>query len=343
MPTFHAKTIIPQRPGVYASFPTLITHGTDVYMFYRQGRTDPSQVHGLDGKVRCLRVPTANLLSSLASPVDDEPFYGIDTELPFTSPNELDAIASRLGSNLYALATRTYLAGRLCQAYISFAGAPQFTHRAPLSLPDMHTPIFYGQGFASPQGYVFPAYGQFTTDRVTRPLMLVTEDCASFRILSALPTDLDDGVILNECSVVHDGEAYLCFIRQDSEPFGIWLSRSDDLLTWSVPRKIINKAHAPVALSVNNTIYLAYRDLSMPEETRIRLCTPFAADLDVVLDTYRGNPYDGGYVSLCTAHDHLLAAYYLGNPQGEPCIKLAVIPLCYGSIATETISGEQRT
>ncbi len=331
MPTIHAKTIIPQRPGVYASFPTLITHGTDVYMFYRQGRTDPSQVHGLNGKVRCLRIPTANLLASLTASVDEALLPKTDTELPFAGPNELDAIASRLDDNLFALGTRTYLAGRLCQAYISFAGAPQFTHRAPLSLPDLHTPIFYGQGFASPQGYVFPAYGRLATDRVTRPLLLVTEDCASFRVLSTLPTNLDGRVILNECSVVHDGEAYLCFIRQDSEPFGIWLSRSVDLLTWSAPRKLITKAHAPMALNVNNTIYLAYRDLSAPDETRIRLCTPFASGMDYVLDTYRGNPYDGGYVSLCSAQDRLLAAYYLGNPQGEPCIKLSTMALCHSA------------
>lgn len=328
MPTIHAKTIIPQRFGAYASFPTLITHGEDVCMFYRLGRSDNSQVHGLDGKVRCWRISTADLLSGLASSEDEGPLPGTDTELPFAGPNELDAVASRLDDNLFALGTRTYLAGRLCQAYISFADKPQFTHRATLSLPDLHPPIFYGQGFPSPQGYVFPAYGRIATDRVTRPLLLVTEDCASFRVLSTLPTNLDGRVILNECSVVHDGEAYLCFIRQDSEPFGIWLSQSVDLLTWTVPRKLITKAHAPMALSVNNTIYLAYRDLSAPEETRIRLCTPFAPGLDVVLATYRGNPYDGGYVSLCTAQDHLLAAYYLGNIQGEPCIKLAAIALC---------------
>lgn len=319
------KTIIPRIPGLYSSFPTMVTDENNLYIYYRQGKADPSQVHGLDGRVRHFEISKELLMEKLSDPEDLLYSWGIDQELDFHSDNELDSICSNLGEGLYSLATRNYVAGKINQPYISFSQNLNFLTRDPVKFSELQSLVFYGQAFSSPIGYIFPAYGRLQSDLISRPLLLITEDKKSFRILAKIPSKINGEIILNEHSIVYHNNEYISFIRQDSRPFGIWVSRSVDLLTWSKPESLVEKAHAPIALKMKGKIFLAYRDLSEKGLTKVRLCTPFDGNFDLILDNYPGNPYDGGYVSLCQAEDYLLATYYLGNEQGEPYIKLAAV------------------
>ncbi|MBF0537451.1 MAG: exo-alpha-sialidase, partial [Nitrospirae bacterium] len=93
---FIIKTIIAQRDNVYSSFPTMVEHAGDVYIYYRQGHKDSYQCHGLNGRVRCLRVNKAALLKHFAeandSPVllagDDLCVFDGDQECPGAKKNQ---------------------------------------------------------------------------------------------------------------------------------------------------------------------------------------------------------------------------------------------------------------
>lgn len=322
------KTIIPHTSGVYSAFPTLVTWDDQLYMFYRQGRPNRAQMHGLNGTVRCFQIALNSLRAQFNTAEESIYPYGQDYELPFHSPNELDAIASRLDDTHYTLATRSYILKGINQPYISFSSQPVFSTRMPVNLPELIWLVFYGRAFAAPAGWIFPAYGSLKADAINRPLLLISRDQMSLELLTTLPSQWDGQTLLNEHSIVFDGQRYISFIRQDSPPFGIWYATSVNLLTWSEPRQLYAQAHAPTALQVNETLYLAWRDLSADRQTRIRLATPWAASSrDLILDTYFGNPYDGGYSSLLALENALLVAYYLGNEAAEPHIKMAKIDI----------------
>ncbi len=312
------KTIVPHIQGVYSSFPTMIIHGTDLFIYYRQGKACSSQVHGLHGRVRCFEINLNLMMEKISSSEDSLFSYGTDRELAFCSENELDSICSDLGDGYFSLATRTYLAGKINQPYVSFSQGADFNARIPVVIDQLQSLIFYGKAFKSSMGYLLPAYGRLKSDLISRPLVLTTYDFRDFRLLAKLPSKIQGSVVLNEHSIVDNEGQFVSFIRQDSKPFGIWMSKSDNLLTWTKPVQLYEKAHAPIAINISGKIFLAFRDLSEKGMTRVRLSTPFDNDLDVILDTYSGNPYDGGYVYLCQAGKYLLAVYYLGNEQGEP-------------------------
>lgn len=323
------KTVIPRREKTYSSFPTLATNGDHVYVFFRQGRTSNRQCHGLDGVVKSFRIKKHILFQALR---DDqvESLYQLGWETTIfgsEGENEIDSIVSQPAENVYTLATRLYNPPQPLKSYISFSGTPCFQERREVRVKGVQWLVFYGKALRSPEGYVFPAYGALEGEEFSRPLLLVTGGGELWELLSCLPSKLKGSIILNESSVAHDGERYVIFMRQDTPPYGIWYATSFDLQAWSEPRPLLEKAHAPMSLKVGDRIYLTFRDLSDPEVSAVSLLTPLDGGRKTVIDTYRGNLYDGGYTDLLAVDGHLLIVYYLGNERAEPEIRLAALPL----------------
>ena len=317
------KTVVTRQAGVYSAFPTFTRWEDEVFVFYRQARASRAQAHGRRGTVKCWSVGADELTRLLRDPqVQDLYAYGRDTVV-FAGENEIDSIVSRLGENLYVLCTRIYIPDVPARSFVSVAERPVFGRRREVAVTGVDWLVFYGKALAWDRGYVFTAYGGLAGEGGSRPLVLYTEDLASFRLLSHISPPQPD-VILNENSLVFDGKEYVMFIRQDTPPFGIWSARSADLVRWSEPVKLFAGAQAPMAFVRDGEAGLTFRDLSLAEGTALSLLSPLTGREKTVLDFYPGSPYDGGYSDPGNLAGGLAVFYYCGNEAGEPEIKVAL-------------------
>lgn len=313
------KTIIFQRPCVYSSFPTFAAYEGSLYFFYRQGISGNSRCHGIDGKVKCFTINKEVFLDTFDTGGTDFLWnYGKDFVV-FSEGNEFDAIISKFDENHYSLATRSYDHRNIMRTFLSLSSTPYFESRNEIKIKELQWFAFYGKGFKHKRGYIFPAYGYLKGESIDRPLLIITEDFSRYDLLSYLPSNIG-GSILNECSVVYSEGLYSMFMRDDTYPFGIWYSTSEDLEHWKAPKKIHSWAHAPMALIHHNKIVLSYREFLSSEKTAISISTPFAGD-SLIVDSFEGNPYDGGYSDMGIIDGRLFICYYIGNIQGEPFIK----------------------
>jgi hypothetical protein len=316
------RTLIPQLCKVYSSFPTFTEHRGKIFVFYRQALKNSERCHGFDGMVKCFEIETKVLLDAIRAPdCGDLHSYGQE-RLAFGSGNEFDAIVSKLDKNLYSLATRSYLGKGTMKTYLSFSNEPFFKERTEIDVPGLEWLVFYGKAFRWEESFVFPAYGLPEGHHRTRPFLILTRDLSRFEVLSWLVTDTSLPP-LNETSIIYDGERYQAFIRGGTVADGIWSSYSTDLVNWATPEEEIPNAHAPMAIHRNGVNYLSYRDLSQSENTSISLKT-LPDNIGEIVDTYEGNPYDGGYSDIRFVDDKLFIVYYSGNTQGEPSIKLGI-------------------
>lgn len=320
------KIIIPRQKNLYSSFPTMTTDDKNLYIFYRQAKTDEDFVHGYYGKVNCFKIEQQAFLEAMRS--DKQTIFSLgkhETVFSSTKQNEIDAIVSKLDKNLYTLVTRQYLPKKLNQPYLSVSNSPTFNERKAIQHPDLQWFVLYGKALKSTEGYIFPAYGSSKSEPGQRPFLLQTDDFTTWSILSTLP--LNEDYILNESSIVfHDG-LYTIFMRDNKLPFGIWHAESKDLKQWTKPTKLITHAHAPITLLHNGKLFLTYRDLSVNKKWLTSLIEPFTSKQKIILDQYEGNPYDGGYSDLIVIKDQLICVYYSGNEDGEPEIKCSILNL----------------
>jgi len=319
------KTVVTRQPGVYSAFPTFTRWEDEVFVFYRQAQANRSQAHGRQGRVKCWSIGSEVLAGLLRDPaVDDLYSYGRDTVV-FAGENEIDSIVSRLGENLYVLCTRIYRPGDPARSFVSVADRPVFTERREVTVAGVDWLVFYGKALARDGGHVFTAYGGLAGEDGSRPLVLYTDDLTSFRLLSYVSSPWP-GVVLNENSIVWDGQEYLMFIRQDTPPFGIWCARSPDLLHWDKPQRLFGAAQAPMAFVQGGEVHLTFRDLSPEGGTALSFLSPFAGREKTIMDFYPGSPYDGGYSDPGCLAGSPAVFYYCGNQAGEPAIKVALLP-----------------
>lgn len=321
------KTIVPRKPNTYSSFPTFSEYKNEIYLFFRQGKTSKQFVHGYEGTVNVLTFDKQLFINLLKS---DEPvsFQEMGKEQKIfsnTEENELDSIVSKLEDNLYTLVTRLYLPRQLNMPHISVAASPHFETREPIKVDALSWHVLYGKGFKTKEGYIFPAYGSLKKEPGERPFLLQTDDFKNWSVLATMP--LSEAYILNESSVVFQNNRYIMYMRSNKKPFAIWKAESVDLKTWTKPEKIIDKAHAPMAIVHQNDIYLSYRDLSNEQFHATSYIINEDESTKIILDKYEGNLYDGGYSDLGIIDNHLLITYYSGNEEKEPDIKATLLPL----------------
>jgi hypothetical protein len=317
--------VVPYRKGIYASFPTFVEHRGFLFVYYREGIANTAYAHGLNGKVLRLKIKVSDLERIIKEKTDAHLWDLAEKKITFNAENELDSIVSKLDENLFSLCTRNYIHGVLNQCYVSFNDEPEFSEREPVSIKGVSIHAFYGKSFKSPHGYVFPAYGAFEKDGEQRPLLLVT-DTKKWDVLSFLPAKNKRNRRLNECSVVHYKNQWHIFIREDEPPYGIWWSVSDDLVNWTEPEKIVDKAHAPMGMVLGDEIIVAFRYLMDDRLHAVGYVYPFCKSRIVhIVDTYRGNMFDGGYCDLGVVNNKVLVVYYLGNEEASPYIKMKVL------------------
>ncbi len=319
------KTLVPQINGTYSSFPTFTEHGGKIFVFYRQSAKSDIQCHGIHGKVKCFEIEKDLFLNMFRDDKEENLYaFGKDYTV-FESENEMDAIVSRLDDNVYSLCTRKYIDKRPLETYISFSDTPNFKDRHEVKIKDIDWFAFYGKAFKWKQGYVYPAYGDLKGER---PLLLITDDFSSWELLSYLPGG-SPGFALNESSIVFDGERYIIFMREDTEPllddmlpFGIWYSTSTDLQNWSTPKKLLPQAHAPMSVYKDGKIFLVFRELVSENSSAVTLMSPFLSLEKTRIETYKGSPYDGGYSDICFIDNRMFIVYYTGNESGEPYLRI---------------------
>ncbi|MBF0564274.1 MAG: exo-alpha-sialidase [Nitrospirae bacterium] len=324
------KTVIPHMDNTYSSFPTIVEHRDKLYVYYRQGRPDRRQCHGLFGKVRCFEIEKDVFLKCFDEG-DTHPLlaYGKDYAV-FESVNEIDSIVARLDDNLFVLLTRTYVKDETGRACVSYSETPSFANRHEVMLKEVEWLVFYGKPFKWSKGFIFTAYGVLKGQSQTCPLVLYTEQFHSWSLFCRVagPEDDEQGqnVIFNECTIVDDGIRHTMFIRQDSSPYGIWYATSGDLCNWTPPKKLFSPAHAPCATARDGSVYLSFRNLIGDDVSAISLIRPFKEQRPTEIERYSGNPFDGGYSDLVFIKDVLYVIYYRGNPRGEPDIVIARMP-----------------
>ncbi|MGD0233715.1 MAG: hypothetical protein ABSC55_04160 [Syntrophorhabdales bacterium] len=311
------RVVIPRRHATYSSFPTFVEHEGRLFVFYRQGEKSVGKCHGLNGKVRCLDLETEVFLRAFQNESEVDLARSGEEQVIFAEGNEFDAIVSKLGDNLFSLATRSYDQHNVMHTFLSVSASPRFEQRREIAVPDVRRLVFYGKAHPCDTGFVFPAYGCVDAERIERPLLIHTDDFHGFELLAALPTNID-GAMLNESSLVRTEDGFAIFMRDDTFPFGIWYAISPDLRRWDTPRRLCFTAHAPMALSTGAELFVAYRDLR-GEETAISLLSVSTGVVDMI-DVYPGSPYDGGYTDLGIIGEHLYIFYYLGNEEGEPYV-----------------------
>lgn len=315
------RTLIPHRKDRYSAFPTFVEYDDKLFVFYRQGIKSDYQCHGLEGIVKCAIIEKKKLLHAFDSDSDESDLHLDEDFIVFAGNNELDAIVSRLDENLFSLATRTYIKGEEGQTFISTSDKPFFRDRRVLKVSGIEWLVFYGKAIKCAMGYLFTAYGVLEGQSYERPLLLLTTDFVSWKLLHAFQSNFN-GSILNECSIIFTGNGYTIFFRDDSEKAGIHYSTSTDLTTWSEPVKLLSHAHAPMAAYVNGDVYLTFRQLISESESGVTLSLPFTDLKQMAIEKYKGDPFDGGYTDLGIIDNRLFVVYYAGNETGEPCIKI---------------------
>jgi hypothetical protein len=311
------RIVIPRSYGRYSSFPSFVEHEERLFLFYRQAEKSSGKCHGLDGKVRCLEIETDVFLRAFQNePGDDIARSGVE-QVVFAEGNEFDAIISRLGENLFSLATRSYDQYNVMRTFLSVSAFPRFEGRREIKVPRVQWLAFYGKAHPCDTGFVFPAYGCVDGEKTERPLLIHSCDLQRFELLTALPSNID-GVVLNEGSLTRTEDGFAMFLRSDTFPFGIWYTISPDLRTWDAPRRLFCLAQAPMAISSDTELFVAYRDFQ-DEEAAVSLLSVSTGVVETI-DTYPGSPYDGGYTDLAIIGEYLFIFYYLGNEEGEPCV-----------------------
>ncbi len=235
----------------------------------------------------------------------------------------MDAIVSNPRAGCYTLATRNYDQDGM-HTYFSMATSPDFQQRTRVRVPGTRWVAFFGKGFEAKGQLVFPAYGELEGDAFCRPLLLTTADGIHWQILAALPTYFDGKTILNEASVVSEAEGFVIFMRSDSAPYGLFFSRSPDLIRWSRPQQLCQAAHAPMALNWKGLLLLGFRRILAENCAAASLMIePFTAPKRIDVEVYEGNIYDGGYADSGEVAGQPFFFYYCGNPEGEPYLKVA--------------------
>ncbi len=315
------NTIVPRVAGIYASFPTFTLFEDDLFLFYRLGLKGDTGTHGSKGRVHRLRFNIRSFLEAFAGNEAGDLFELGEDRVIFAEHNEMDGIVSRPGPNLFCLATRTFDEKRIMRSYLSFSETPEFGARKEISLPELEWLAFYGKALSTRKTHVFPAYGALKGESFSRPLLLASRDFRHFELLAHLPSRFDGKTVLNESSIAYYQGRYHIFMREDSEPFGLWYAVSPDLLEWSTPRQIMKKAHAPAVVCKGNRLLLCFRHILGGDRAATAIMEPLAEKKVQDLDHYKGNIYDGGYSDPGMIGDNLFVFYYHGNTEGEPLIK----------------------
>ncbi|MBF0605943.1 MAG: exo-alpha-sialidase [Magnetococcales bacterium] len=318
------RTVIARQNNVYSSFPTMVEHDGDVYIYYRQAKKSFYQCHGLYGRVRRLRVGKTALLNHFAEDTDIPIVETGQDICVFAGENELDSIVCRLRDDLFTLCSRVYVKGKIAVTYVSFADTPVFGNRYEVVVRGIKWLVFYGKPLSWELGYVFPAYGVLEGRTECAALVLYTTDFVSWTLLSHIQ---GNGIILNENSIVRYNDGYVMFIRQDNAPYGIWYAQSKDLRRWSEPVRLMEQAHAPMAIVRDNRCFLSFRRLYRDELSAVSVMLPFedarGGNTDTDIEIYEGDLFDGGYTDPVVIDNSLFVVYYVGNFCAEPSIRLA--------------------
>lgn len=321
------EVLVPWEEKAYSAFPTFVTCGDALFVYYRKGVTHSDGGHGKRGRVHSLRINKRSFLRDFGQ---IQPLNQLgEDEVVFEDGNEMDAIVSQLAPDRFSLATRNYDDAGVMRTYISFNNRPEFNDRNLVEFEELDWFAFYGKAFHANGLDIFPAYGSLKWEIFGRPLLLSSQNGSDWKLLAVLPSYFDKKTVLNESSVAWDGHYWVMFMRQDTKPFGLWLSRSKDLLEWSPPKKWRDQAHAPMALNINGTLHLCFRNILGEDRAAFSLVT-FSenaslpnVDNIIDLDEYTGSIYDGGYGDLGLVGDDLFVFYYHGNVKGEPFLKAA--------------------
>ncbi len=308
------KTIVSENPKLYSSFPTMVTCKDYLFIFYRQGVVNKLQPHGFSGKVKCIKLPLDKLDKFFNNNIS------IQDRVIFESQNELDAIVSKLDSDLYTLGTRIFVKNKINDVYLSVSYDCNFTERVKITIKDADLAAFYGKAINLDSKYIFSAYGNLKGESFQRPLLIVTSDFVHFELLSYLYSS--PMMILNETSFVKTQDYYIAFSRKDTYPnYAIFTSKSKNLIDWSKPEKLINFGLAPMAINVNDIIYVSFRDIENGIN-KISIINTKTFEKKII-DTYKGNMFDGGYSDLIFIGGYIYVAYYTNNI--APFIKIAKI------------------
>jgi hypothetical protein len=303
--------------NTYNSFPTAVTDKDKLTVFFRQGRLKQNHPHGFYGRVLSFNVALDEFYSCFQNGNKE---FKDRCQVVFQGDNELDAIVSKLSDSVYSLGTREYIKGCSMKTFLSVSDSPDFKERMEIKIKGTQWVIFYGKAFKWEQGYIFPAYGPLKNDNRSRPLVLITDDFSHWDILSYIEGE----TFLNESSIVFNNNEYSIFIRENQGEFGIWQSSSTDLQNWSKPKKMFPNAHAPMGFCYNNQQYVVFRDILEEEKGGVSIYSLKTKE-KVLLDSYYGNIYDGGYSDPVLIDNTLFVFYYLGNKSGEPSIKCAML------------------
>ncbi|CAM2010756.1 hypothetical protein [Acanthopleuribacter pedis] len=325
------KTLVPRAAGQYSAFPTCVTVGDSFYLFYRQGQKGKWGTHGFGGTVQRAAWNKAALLTYLEGQTDSCPEPQTATLFGKTGHNEMDAIVSPLGETT-SLATRYFDKNRGMFSFVSFSRDLSFPDRQAVTVPGLHWFVFYGKAFVHGDDFLFPAYGGTKPGVLMEPFLLATKRTqpgAAWRVFAA-PASGTDTLQLNESSLCFFENTWHLFSRKHGKPFALYHTTSPDLNQWSKPVEWQSHAHAPMAVVFENRVYLSYRTILSDENEEgceakpvagTALSRPFEDAPDLVLDTFPGNIYDGGYSDITQLDGRLLVVYYHGNTAGEPYLR----------------------
>ena len=319
------QTLVPRVKDAYAAFPTFVTHSDKIFMYFRRGATARGTAHGRRGGVFCRIFEQQSFLSAFGQ--DHLAGVAVPEQLVFAEGNEFDAIVSHLGPQRYALATRNYDQNKTMRTWISLASEPVFSSRQLVCLDELDWLAFYGKGMAWENRYIFTAYGSLCGEIWGRPLILACDDDLNWELLAALPSYWDQKTVLNESTLVRACQTFHLFMRQDTQPFGLWHATSDDLRQWTWPERLCEQAQAPMAFALKNRILVGHRKILGEDRATAALWAPFEAGEPVCIEPYEGNIYDGGYCDLGEIGGELFVFYYQGNPEREPFIRACRVKL----------------
>lgn len=318
------KTLVSQKEGEYAAFPTFTSYQNKLYLFYRRGYRSRLGTHGKGGQVMLSIFDHDHFLEKFDH-AEPDALARHQAAIPiFQVGNEHDAVVSNLGEAGFTLATRTFTRADeryLNDTYLSKASRPEFARRQPVVLPTWKFVNFYGKAFLHNGSILMPAYGFGGSNPQTYAFLVSTPDGIRFREHALIFKRRPD-LMLNETSIVHYQGKYHAFLRRDDKPYGIWHSSSEDTLHWEEPKQLIEAAHAPMAdVGPDGTCRLIFRLILGPDEAATAIMEPFTNPTPQIIETYQGSIFDGGYGDIGWIGNRLFVIYYHGNREGEPFIR----------------------
>ena len=302
-----------KEKGKYKAFPTVAKTADETIIAFREGFTDKTKPHGKDGCVKFLKS------------MDLKNWQ--EYKLPFCD-NELDSIVSNVTDKQLLLITRSYEYQKRNDVYISVFDNDKIPQeRGVLNIDDAEFTMF-GHIIKNENELLATAYGKHKG--IDSPIILSSNNFGKNWQIKSLITPNRHTPILNETTITKFDNKFIAIMRSREPSYDLYYSFSNDLMSFSKPKKTGILGHAPMIKTLKNgNLAFVFRNLNGNLPGIGLAFSKNGIDWEYSnICNYTGNLYNGGYADFIELDDNsLFVVYYISDESDEPWIESKIIKI----------------